>query len=157
MEHIIDTQNITNLGGGGAAELQLGIPTANIPVEGLDVLNQIENGIYFGFGGVDIDARGRRVPRVIGDVESSGEKKQEQECGRVWPMVMSIGLNPFYKNEVRSVVRYVPLQLGPLARGFCGLHTAQKKKKTGSSPNYSTTNRERLLRRPNKLSSARVH
>ena len=121
------------------------------------MLNQIENGIYFGFAGVDIDARGRRVPPVIGDVESSGEKKQEQECGRVWPMVMSIGLNPFYKNEVRSVVRYVPLQLGPLARGFCGLHTAKKKKKTGSSPNYPTTNRERLLRRPNKLLSARVH
>lgn len=134
-------------------ELQLGIPTANIPVDGLEVLNEIGNGIYFGFAGVDIDAQGRRVPPVIGEIEASGDKKQEQERGRVWPMVMSIGLNPFYKNEVRSVVRYVPSPFGPLARGLCGLHTA----KTGSSSHNPATNRERLLRRPNKLSSARVH
>lgn len=109
MEHNIDTLKTSLTGGGGAAELQLGIPTANIPVDGLEVLNEIGNGIYFGFAGVDIDAQGRRVPPV--DVEASGEKKQEQEGGRVWPMVMSIGLNPFYKNEVRSVVRYIPLHL----------------------------------------------
>lgn len=75
------------------------------------MLNEIGNGIYFGFAGVDIDAQGRRVTPVIGEVEASGEKNQEQERGRVWPMVMSIGLNPFYKNEVRSVVCYVPLSI----------------------------------------------
>lgn len=75
------------------------------------MLNEIANGIYFGFAGVDIDAQGRRVPPVIGEVEASREKKQEKERGRVWPMVMSIGLNPFYKNEVRSVVRCIPLIL----------------------------------------------
>lgn len=73
------------------------------------MLNEIGNGIYFGFAGVDIDAQGKRVPPVIGEVEASGEKNKEQERGRVWEMVMSIGLNPFYKNEVRSVVRYFPL------------------------------------------------
>lgn len=108
------THKTSLTGGGGAADLQLGIPTANIPVNGLDVLNEIANGIYFGFAGVDIDAQGRRVPPVIGEigeVEASREKKQEKERGRVWPMVMSIGLNPFYKNEVRSVVRCIPLIL----------------------------------------------
>lgn len=130
MEHNIDTHNITNLGGGGAAELQLGIPTANIPVDGLEVLNEIGNGIYFGFAGVDIDAHGRRLPPVIGNAEASGEKKEEQECGRVWPMVMSIGLNPFYKNEVRSVVRYIPLHLVHQPRGgSLPLTYSQKKKK----------------------------
>lgn len=80
------------------------------------MLNEIENGIYFGFAGVDIDAQGRRVvPPVIENVGASGEKTEEHACGRVWPMVMSIGLNPFYKNETRSVVRFIPSPLGPLA------------------------------------------
>lgn len=91
------------------------------------MLNEIGNGIYFGFAGVDIDAQGRRVSPVIGNAEASGEKKEERECGRVWPMVMSIGLNPFYKNEVRSVVRYIPLHLVHQPRGLCRLHTAKKK------------------------------
>lgn len=73
------------------------------------------------------------VPPVIGNVvEASGEKKEEQAYGRVWPMVMSIGLNPFYKNKTRSVVRYIPSPLGPLPislRGFWRLHTVKKKKK----------------------------
>lgn len=117
------------------------------------MLNEIGNGIYFGFAGVDIDDRGRRIPPVIGEVEASGEKKQEQERGRIWPMVMSIGLNPFYKNEVRSVVRYVPLLLVHKLEVFA----AYIQHKTGSSSHSPATNRERLLRRPNKLSSARVH
>lgn len=69
------------------------------------MLNEIGNGIYFGYAGVDIDAHGRRISPV--GVLASGEKKYEQEHGRVWPMVMSIGFNPFYKNNVRSVVRYI--------------------------------------------------
>lgn len=86
------------------------------------MLNEIGNGIYFGFAGVDIDAQGRRVaPPVIENVEASGEKKEEQACGRVWPMVMSIGLNPFYKNETRSVVRYIPSPLGPISLEVFGL------------------------------------
>lgn len=104
------------------------------------MLNEIGNGIYFGFAGVDIDAQGRRVSPVIGTAEASGEKKEEQECGRVWPMVMSIGLNPFYKNEVRSVVRYIPLHLVHQPRGLCRLHTAKKNRKFTSLPrNQSRT------------------
>lgn len=64
------------------------------------MLNEIGNGIYFGFAGVDIDAQGRRIP--------PGGGNNEQERGRVWPMVMSIGWNPFYKNDVRSVVCDIP-------------------------------------------------
>lgn len=85
------------------------------------MLNEIRNGIYFGFAGVDIDVQGRRIPS--GGVVASGGRESEQERGRVWPMVMSIGLNPFYKNDVRSIVRYIPFSpFGSLNRALCGLH-----------------------------------
>jgi riboflavin kinase len=68
--------------GFGRGSKELGIPTANIPVEGLAVAGQkdLESGIYFGWAGIDFQG----------------------DC--VYPMVMSIGWNPFYKNEKRSVV-----------------------------------------------------
>lgn len=69
--------------GRGSKELQ--IPTANIPIKGLEVggCEMIESGIYYGFAGLDLH--------------------DEKDKGAVFPMVMSIGWNPFYKNTVRSV------------------------------------------------------
>lgn len=66
--------------GRGSKELQ--IPTANIPISGLSVggHSDIESGVYFGYASLNL-------PTGI----------------EVHPMVMSIGWNPFYKNEVRSV------------------------------------------------------
>jgi riboflavin kinase len=63
--------------------VKLGIPTANIPLEGLEVggNSDVESGVYYGWAGLDF----------------TGEQL-------VYPMVMSIGWNPFYKNTVRSVV-----------------------------------------------------
>jgi riboflavin kinase len=67
---------------------QLGIPTANIPIEGLSVggNENVESGVYFGWAGLSVDAHASPSP-----------------SGSVFPMVMSIGWNPFYKNTVRSV------------------------------------------------------
>ena len=64
--------------GRGSAELQ--IPTANIPIAGLSVggLTAVDSGVYFGFASLS-------------------------STRAVYPMVMSIGWNPFYKNTVRSV------------------------------------------------------
>lgn len=69
--------------GRGSKELQ--IPTANIPVKGLEVggCEMIESGIYYGFAGLNL--------------------RDEKDKNAVFPMVMSIGWNPFYKNTVRSV------------------------------------------------------
>ena len=65
----------------------------------------MESGVYYGWAGVDVDEMGLR--------KGEGGERQE-EVGRreggggggggVWAMVMSIGWNPYYKNEVRSVV-----------------------------------------------------
>ncbi|KAM0803562.1 hypothetical protein BDR22DRAFT_801328 [Usnea florida] len=66
--------------GFGRGSAELGIPTANIPLAGLSVggNEDVESGVYYGWAGVDKE-------------------------GGVWAMVMSIGWNPYYKNEVRSV------------------------------------------------------
>lgn len=68
--------------GRGSKELQ--IPTANIPISGLDVggCSDISSGVYFGYASLNLNPT---------------------DPTPVLPMVMSIGWNPFYKNEVRSV------------------------------------------------------
>lgn len=92
--------------GFGRGSRELGIPTANIPLAGLSVggHQEVESGVYYGWAGVDVDAEGLRV--------RGG--KQEGGGGGVWPMVMSIGWNPFYKNTVRSVVGAVLIIHSPL-------------------------------------------
>ncbi|KAI5855454.1 hypothetical protein BZA05DRAFT_240226 [Tricharina praecox] len=69
--------------GRGSKELQ--IPTANIPISGLSVggCSEIESGVYFGLASLNLPATDTRP--------------------KVFPMVMSIGWNPFYRNAVRSV------------------------------------------------------
>lgn len=62
---------------------KLGIPTANIPADGLDRYPDLETGVYYGVVALDSSS-----PAGSG----------------ILPAVLSIGYNPFYKNEVRSVV-----------------------------------------------------
>ncbi|KAL2916349.1 riboflavin kinase [Polyrhizophydium stewartii] len=64
--------------GFGRGSKELGIPTANLPDEVAEHAGKtLETGIYFGWAGVGRDQA-------------------------VYPMVMSFGWNPFYKNEKRS-------------------------------------------------------
>ena len=74
-------------GNADVSDQQLGIPTANIPIEGLSVggHEDVESGVYYGWAGL-IDVEGGSTTATV------------------YPMVMSIGWNPFYKNTVRSVV-----------------------------------------------------
>ncbi|MCJ1261480.1 riboflavin kinase [Lobaria immixta] len=105
--------------GFGRGSRELGIPTANIPIAGLSVggHDDLQSGVYFGWAGVSIDEQGRRVGADVGATDV-GSKKQ---TGGVWPMVMSIGWNPFYKNTVRSVeVHIIPHQ--PFIHDFYGAH-----------------------------------
>jgi riboflavin kinase len=73
--------------GRGSKELQ--IPTANIPISGLSVggCENVESGVYYGWASLNL-------PPSHPDYSPEGN---------IYPMVMSIGWNPFYKNEVRSV------------------------------------------------------
>ncbi|KAI0068989.1 riboflavin kinase [Artomyces pyxidatus] len=65
--------------GFGRGGKDLGCPTANLPDESISPMSSVcETGVYFGFA---------QVSGVDGDE------------AKVHPMVMSLGWNPFYKNE----------------------------------------------------------
>ncbi|EXJ93234.1 riboflavin kinase [Capronia epimyces CBS 606.96] len=73
--------------GFGRGSKELGIPTANIPPEGLASHPELESGVYYGWVGLSLSPSP--------DTLSSSTA--------VYPSVLSIGYNPFYKNTVRSV------------------------------------------------------
>lgn len=78
--------------GFGRGSKDLGCPTANLPDSSIQGV-PVETGVHFGYA------------RVLG-------------CGghaEVYPMVMSIGWNPFYNNDTRTAVRL--LVRGPLSAG----------------------------------------
>ncbi|KAI9765795.1 MAG: riboflavin kinase [Candelina submexicana] len=119
--------------GFGRGSAELGIPTANIPIAGLSVggHEDVESGVYYGWAGLDIEIASTSADiTASGDMQSAtaisrptateqdsssdgvgakhtngvdGTDPKQERRGEVFPMVMSIGWNPFYKNTVRSV------------------------------------------------------
>ncbi|KAF8434889.1 hypothetical protein BGX38DRAFT_1251533 [Terfezia claveryi] len=93
--------------GFGRGSKELNIPTANISVEGLSVggREEIANGVYFGWAGLNLGQKGNK--HIANEQEGKGLDRRSSYTatpnGNVFPMVMSIGWNPFYKNTVRSV------------------------------------------------------
>ncbi|KAI9145939.1 hypothetical protein BKA69DRAFT_310268 [Paraphysoderma sedebokerense] len=66
--------------GFGRGSKELGIPTANLPEEvATSIADKVSTGIYYGWASVGVST------------EAS-----------VYPMVMSVGWNPYYKNEKRT-------------------------------------------------------
>jgi len=74
--------------------LKLGIPTANIPPEGLSSYPDLASGVYYGWVGLSFT----HSP----DTSSSATE--------IYPAVLSIGYNPFYKNDTRSVEIHILYQ-----------------------------------------------
>lgn len=99
--------------------IQLGIPTANIPLSGLSVggHEDLESGVYYGWAGLSHSQAVEQqqssgmsqyklmTAEVFDKLSStlSNAATQTRPQAAVYPMVMSIGWNPFYKNTVRSV------------------------------------------------------
>ncbi|PFH50539.1 hypothetical protein AMATHDRAFT_75528 [Amanita thiersii Skay4041] len=72
--------------GYGRGGKELGCPTANLPDESIKFMNSLaKTGVYYGYAQVILPTNQGSVPR--------------NENTKVWPMVMSLGWNPFYKNE----------------------------------------------------------
>lgn len=72
--------------GFGRGSKDLGCPTANLPDESLpDMVATVEPGVYYGYAQV-LPPEGQ-------------QSRLRSEDHQVWPMVMSLGWNPFYKNE----------------------------------------------------------
>ncbi|GAM88418.1 hypothetical protein ANO11243_064510 [Dothideomycetidae sp. 11243] len=110
----LDGEVIKGFGRGSKERVKLGIPTANIPISGLSVGGKdVESGVYFGYASLS-----RYTPaQTQGKDESGGKEAGEEKSAGVFPMVMSIGWNPYYKNEKRSVEVHI---LHSFARDFYG-------------------------------------
>ncbi|EMC99666.1 hypothetical protein BAUCODRAFT_30041 [Baudoinia panamericana UAMH 10762] len=119
--------------GFGRGSSELGIPTANIPLSGLSVggHEDIESGVYYGWAGLTPSAAtrqhaqgseskyhhlGSHMKGMLAKIAFGGSAEDDEEerrstwsydKGAVYPMVMSIGYNPVYKNTVRSVEVHV--------------------------------------------------
>lgn len=89
-------------------EPQLGIPTANLPVdeEATPWIATATSGVYFGYAGLSLPAA--HPDHVLSASGASALTAAAAEATfHVYPMVMSIGYNPFYKNTVRSAEVHV--------------------------------------------------
>jgi riboflavin kinase len=74
-------------------------------VDGVSWIDAAASGVYFGWAGI-------QLPACHPSLESSTPpppppKDKAAEGWRIYPMVMSIGYNPFYKNTVRSAEVHV--------------------------------------------------
>nr|CAF06137.1 conserved hypothetical protein [Neurospora crassa] len=114
------------ISGFGRGSKELGIPTANLPVDDENAwIKNIDSGIYFGWASLKLPASHPnsvlyQKPPTSEPVMMDPEKLVDQETGQwqIYPMVMSIGYNPFYKNTVRSAEVHV---LGEFAADFYGV------------------------------------
>lgn len=98
---IIETSEV--ICGFGRGSSELGIPTANIPVNAS--LEKLDTGIYFGWCRIipNLNAPFRESHSDDGRIiaYNNGTKITSSELC-VFPMVMSIGWNPFYHNKEKA-------------------------------------------------------
>lgn len=108
--HIPATGIIPGFGRGSS---DLGFPTANISVESHECLKTLKTGVYFGWARVLIpDSNGEfyQTERVDGKSKvevNFGLKLANDEINVIRPMVMSIGLNPFFHNKEKTCEVYI--------------------------------------------------
>ncbi|KLU88632.1 riboflavin kinase, partial [Magnaporthiopsis poae ATCC 64411] len=87
------------ISGFGRGSKELGIPTANLPVDASATpwIAEAKSGVYFGWASLNL-------PASHPQASTTGTGTSTYA---VFPMVMSIGYNPFYKNTVRSAEVHV--------------------------------------------------
>ncbi|KAI1310714.1 hypothetical protein F5Y03DRAFT_392162 [Xylaria venustula] len=100
----------TVISGFGRGSKELGIPTANLPVDAATTpwIADARSGVYFGWASL-------ALPRTHPDSSTSETPSKEDGAKgafQIFPMVMSIGYNPFYKNSVRSAEVHVLRSFG---------------------------------------------
>lgn len=102
MNHVLTIKNLQPFP-------QLGIPTANLPVDAAITpwIGEVVSGVYFGYAALQLPAT------------HPNHAPSSSSTFSVFPMVMSIGYNPFYKNTVRSAEVHV---LHKFAQDFYDAH-----------------------------------
>ncbi|KAJ4322339.1 riboflavin kinase [Neodidymelliopsis sp. IMI 364377] len=110
--------------GFGRGSRELGIPTANIPLSGLSINghSDLDSGIYYGFCTLDhstipSSTTATSIPSATADTSVPASKSSSHAVADleyasstptssrspVYPTVLSIGYNPYYKNTTRSI------------------------------------------------------
>ncbi len=99
------------ISGFGRGSKELGIPTANLPVDATVTpwIEDIKSGVYFGWASLRL---AESHPNYVASEAAAASGFT------IYPMVMSIGYNPFYKNTVRSAEVHV---LHKFAEDFYGV------------------------------------
>lgn len=98
--------------GFGRGSAELGIPTANVPIEQLPKsVNDLKLGVYFGY------AKIKPVEHEVGTVTRSDGRDVRIDYGRdlkkdsgdlsILPVVLSVGKNPFYGNDFKTVELHI--------------------------------------------------
>ncbi|KAH0841527.1 hypothetical protein AYO21_01230 [Fonsecaea monophora] len=126
--------------GFGRGSKELGIPTANIPTEGLSTEHPtLPSGIYYGFVGLSLKSCPSAAAPAPASTPSTNTNNTNPASSSssissapdsstsssipapplvsIHPAVLSIGFNPFYKNTVRSVEIHI---LHEFPRDFYG-------------------------------------
>ncbi|KAF1850121.1 riboflavin kinase [Cucurbitaria berberidis CBS 394.84] len=110
--------------GFGRGSKELGIPTANIPLSGLSIggNDALESGIYYGWCTLDhstiaSQTTSHSVPSAtddtsvpaqssshgVADLKYTSSTNTADSKTTIYPTVLSIGYNPYYKNSQRSI------------------------------------------------------
>lgn len=94
--------------GFGRGSSELGIPTANVPIE--DSLEKLDTGIYFGW--CELTPQPEKDCKVVKseagkDIYFNYGLQLKGEDTQVLPMVMSLGWNPFYNNDQKAAEVHV--------------------------------------------------
>ncbi|OTB09496.1 hypothetical protein M426DRAFT_50416 [Hypoxylon sp. CI-4A] len=91
------------ISGFGRGSKELGIPTANLPVDESQTpwIADAKSGVYFGYAALALP------PHHPDPKEAESQDTPTKKHWQIYPMVMSIGYNPFYKNAVRSAEVHV--------------------------------------------------
>jgi riboflavin kinase len=107
----------TVISGFGRGSKELGIPTANLPVDDSKTpwINTIPSGVYFGWASLDLPASHPDATTTTSTTSTTSPEtpatttaaEEKPTTPKIYPMVMSIGYNPFYKNTVRSAEVHV--------------------------------------------------
>lgn len=107
----IVTSYVDVVAGFGRGSSELGIPTANVPIEQLPhIIQDLEVGVYFGWCHLksvpeekqrsELRPDGRQVHYNNGSRLLEGDLK-------ILPVVLSLGWNPFYQNTKKTVELHI--------------------------------------------------
>lgn len=100
------------ISGFGRGSRELGIPTANLPVDDAATpwIAGARSGVYFGWASLLLPPSHPDSASAVStstSTSTTATPKTDEPAFLVYPMVMSIGYNPFYGNTVRSAEVHV--------------------------------------------------